>query len=39
MPDPSGAGIQLYLVSGFSGQEHKQDRFDTFRGRNRAPLV
>ena len=39
VPDPSGAGIQLYLVSGFSGQEHKQNRFDTFRGRNCAQIV
>ena len=39
MADPSGAGIQLYLVSSFSWQEHKQNRFDTSRDRNRAPIV
>ena len=39
VPDPSSAGIQFHLVSGFPGQEYKHNRFDTFRGRNRAPIV
>jgi len=39
VPDPSGAGVQLHFVSSFPGQEQEYNRFDTFCGRNRAPIV
>ena len=39
VPDLSSAGIQLHLICGSPGQEHKHNRFDAFRGRNRAPIV